>query len=68
MQECLNLLEQAGCNVRFRNMIHQKFAIVDKKIIWYGSINLLSFSKSEESIMRFKSADIAGELMDSVIK
>ena len=68
VQECLDLLKQAGCVVKFRNMIHQKFAIIDKKIIWYGSVNLLSFGKSEESIMRLKSVDIAGELMGSIIK
>lgn len=67
-EECFMLLERAGCKIRFRSMIHQKFAITDKKLIWYGSINLLSFGSSEESIMRLKSEDIAGELMDSVIE
>ncbi len=67
VQECINLLEQWECKIMFRTMIHQKFSIIDKKLIWYGSINFLSFGNSEESIMRLESADIAGELMDSVM-
>jgi phosphatidylserine/phosphatidylglycerophosphate/cardiolipin synthase-like enzyme len=43
--------------------LHQKFAIIDERIVWYGSINLLSFNSSEESSMRLESADIACELM-----
>ena len=46
--------------------IHQKFAIIDKKITWYGSINLLSFGYSEESIMRLESSSIAQELIGSI--
>jgi phosphatidylserine/phosphatidylglycerophosphate/cardiolipin synthase-like enzyme len=42
--------------------IHQKFVIIDDHIVWYGSINLLSFGSSEESIMRLDSREIAVEL------
>ena len=49
------------------NTWETKKHIIDKKLIWYGSINFLSFGNSEESIMRLESADIAGELMDSVM-
>ena len=36
------------------------------KCVWYGSINLLSYGTSEESIMRIDSVDIAGELLRSI--
>ena len=42
----------------------QKFAIIDGSIVWYGSINLLSFSTSQESIMRLHSSSIARALID----
>ena len=48
--------------------IHQKFAILDQKIVWYGSINLLSFGSAEESIMRLESPNIANELIKSITK
>lgn len=39
---------------------------MDQKVIWYGSINLLSFGSAEESIMRLESVNIANELIKSV--
>ncbi len=48
--------------IRFRRDIHQKFAIIDERIVWYGSINLLSFGASQESIMRLVSGSVAKAL------
>jgi hypothetical protein len=44
----------------------QKFAVNDQKIVWYGSINLLSYGGAEESMMRIESNKIAYELMESL--
>jgi len=44
------------------------FAIIDQKIVWYGSINLLSYGSSEESMMRIENTKIAYELMESLEK
>ncbi len=47
--------------------IHQKFAVMDQKTVWYGSINLLSYGNgAQESIMRIESDSIANELIKSV--
>jgi phosphatidylserine/phosphatidylglycerophosphate/cardiolipin synthase-like enzyme len=46
--------------------IHQKFAIFDRRIVWYGSINLLGYGRSEETLMCLESAGIAGELLKSL--
>ena len=35
---------------------------VDHRLVWYGSINLLSYGNSEESIMRLESREVAEEL------
>jgi hypothetical protein len=67
LQEALAMLEQAGSTVRFRPNIHQKFAVMDQRIVWYGSINLLSFGSAEESVMRLESPNIACELMDNLV-
>jgi superfamily II DNA or RNA helicase len=58
-------LEEAGITVITKSSIHQKYAVLDKTIVWYGSINLLAFGHSEESIMRFENYDIAGEIIDA---
>ncbi|MBN1906560.1 MAG: DEAD/DEAH box helicase family protein [Deltaproteobacteria bacterium] len=62
----LDILKGASIKVVFRSNIHQKFAIIDQKIVWYGSINLLSFGDSQESIMRLDNFNTASELIKSV--
>jgi len=49
-----------------KSSIHQKFALIDQSIVWYGSINLLGYGRSEESMMRLESANIACELLKSL--
>jgi superfamily II DNA or RNA helicase len=64
--ESIRTMLAAGIALQFKRKIHQKFAIIDQKIVWYGSINLLSFGYSEESVMRIVSASIAMELIASI--
>ncbi|KJR46711.1 hypothetical protein UF75_2894 [Desulfosporosinus sp. I2] len=42
--------------------------MTNQRIVWYGSINLLSFGSAEESIMRLDSPNIANELIMSMDK
>lgn len=65
-QDAINQLKSANIHIVFKAKIHQKFSIVDQKIVWYGSINLLSYGSSEESMMRIESTKIAYELIGSV--
>jgi superfamily II DNA or RNA helicase len=67
-KETLDLLENAGVSIVFRSNIHQKFAVIDQKLVWYGSINLLSFGNAEESIMRLESTNLANELIKDIGK
>ncbi|HBE79958.1 MAG TPA: hypothetical protein DDW65_19585 [Firmicutes bacterium] len=63
LQSCLDLLKNTGVRVVFRPNIHQKFAVIDQRIVGYGSFNLFSFGSAEESIMRLESPNIANELI-----
>ena len=53
-------------HVVLKSNIHQKFAIMDQKVVWYGSINYLSYGNAEESVMRIESAHIASALLESI--
>ncbi|MFZ5452010.1 MAG: phospholipase D-like domain-containing protein [Thermodesulfobacteriota bacterium] len=64
--ETLTSLQATGVRLRFKANIHQKFAVIDRKIVWYGSINLLSFGSAQESIMRLNSPNIAQELLKTL--
>jgi len=66
LQHTLDALKNEGVNLLFKSNIHQKFAVIDERIVWYGSINLLNFGNAEESIMRLESSNIANELMKSI--
>jgi len=63
LEESLASLQEAGVRILFKANIHQKFAVIDQKIVWYGSINLLSYGSAQESMMRLDSPKIAQELM-----
>jgi superfamily II DNA or RNA helicase len=66
--EATKHIQAIGIHLVFKPNIHQKFAIVDQKIVWYGSINLLSYGSAEESMMRIESNKIAYELIGSLEK
>ena len=44
----------------------QHFAVIDEKIVWYGSMNLLSRDDVEDNIMRLESREVAEELLGIV--
>ena len=48
--------------------ICQHFAVIDEKIVWYGSMNLLSRDDVEDNIMRLESQEIAEELLCMTLK
>lgn len=64
ISELMALLRDLGCTMIERPGIHQKFAVLDNRVVWYGSINFLSYGGSEESVMRFENREIAEELLD----
>ena len=65
-EEAIQGLRTCGADVICRDAIHQKFAIIDEKTVWYGSINLLSFGASQESIIRIVTGSAARTLAQSV--
>jgi regulator of replication initiation timing len=66
VQEMTASLKNSEISVVLKANIHQKFAVIDQRIVWYGSVNLLSFGSSEESIMRLESLNIANELTGAI--
>ncbi len=41
----LDLLTNCGASVVFKSNIHQKFAVMDQKIVWYGQYQLVELWK-----------------------
>jgi len=65
IKECIEYL-QSVITVVQKDNIHQKYILIDNRLVWYGSINLLSYGSSEESIMRLESRELAGELEELI--
>ena len=41
-------------------------AVIDEETVWYGTIPLLAFPKKEDCSIRFKSNEVAAELLDEI--
>lgn len=56
-----------GVNLVFRESIHHSFTVLDNQIVWYGSINPLSYNRAESSVLRLINASLAGKLLNEAI-
>ena len=62
----INQLKDAGVYVKETPGLHEHFAVIDKEIVWYGSMNLLSGEKEDDSMIRVQSQEIAEELLETI--
>ena len=42
---------------------HRKLAIIDRSILWEGSLNILSYTRSKEIMRRIKGEQLAKEMI-----
>ena len=66
--DLLGRLASAGICVKTQNHCHERYAVIDQSLVWYGNINLLSRGKEDDSLMRIVSPEIAAELLERGIK
>ena len=60
----LEMLRGNGFHIELMEEDCKRYAVVDREIVWYGSINLLSKEDVEDNIMRVVSKEIADELLE----
>ena len=60
-------LISAGVNVITRHKYRERFAIIEKSLVWYGSMTLLSNEKEDDSLMRISNPAIAEELLEFAV-
>jgi phosphatidylserine/phosphatidylglycerophosphate/cardiolipin synthase-like enzyme len=65
IKECIEYLQTSVTVIQKPN-IHQKYVIIDDRLVWYGSLNLMSYGSSEESMMRLESRELAAELYEVI--
>jgi hypothetical protein len=60
-------MKELGVIIDLRANIHQKAVLIDRNILWFGSLNPLSFSgRTNETMMRIPGEDIAVAFANSV--
>ena len=60
----IDKLRHSGIYVKESTGTHEHFAVIDKEIVWYGSMNMLSREKADDNLIRVKSKEIADELLE----
>lgn len=62
--ELMERLRKAGFEIQLVEETCEHYAVIDRNIVWYGSMNLLSKEDAEDNLMRVCSKDIAAELLE----
>ena len=59
----IDLLQSVGISILFTGGHHRKLAIIDRKLLWEGSLNILSQNDSCEIMRRISSKSLAIEML-----
>jgi hypothetical protein len=62
-EAAIGLLQNAGVEVLYIGGHHRKLAIIDRRVLWEGSLNILSQAESSEVMRRIVSAGMAEEMI-----
>ena len=62
-ESVIDQLESIGVKVIRRNQMHQKIAILDGKVVWEGSLNILSHKDSKEQMRRIEEEETVKEII-----
>jgi len=63
-KEVIIKMTEIGVKVKFRQLMHEKIAIIDREIKWIGSLNILSHNSNKEYMERVKGESSAKEIFD----
>ena len=64
--ELLHDLRTAGVDLRLLENIGEHFTVIDREVVWYGSMNFLGKEDIEDNLMRICNAEAAAELLENV--
>jgi len=68
-KSALDALEGIGCTVDCRNDIHEKIVLIDKMVVWHGSLNMLSHThRTDESMTRLVNRGFAEAVASLISK
>ncbi len=59
----LEIISENGCRVLFEENEKKRFAIFDRRIVWYGNISFYGFTPKDAAVLRIENTDLAEELL-----
>jgi hypothetical protein len=62
VSELVRALRDLGVTVELRARMHEKIAILDGRLLWHGSLNILSHRDTHESMLRIASPAACSQL------
>lgn len=63
----INILQDLGIDILFTGKHHRKIAIIDRKVLWEGSLNILSQNDSCEIMRRIDSTRLSQQTIDLLV-
>lgn len=66
LEDLFDEIANSGIVVDFRARMHEKFAVIDRKILWHGSLNIFSHRNTSESMFRIESPSLCEQIMQFV--
>lgn len=63
IQSAIDLLLQNQVQVICSPQVYQRYAVIDRQLVWYGGINYLGFEKAAQGAMRLSTTELAKELL-----
>ena len=58
------LLKRIGVKVIANENLSLHFTVIDKSLIWYGSVNYLGYNTEEDNAIRISESVIAEEMLE----
>jgi broad-specificity NMP kinase/DNA-directed RNA polymerase subunit RPC12/RpoP len=55
--ELVDELKKLNINIIHKPLCHEKLAVIDNKIVWFGSLNILSHKNTSELMIRFTTTE-----------
>ena len=62
--EIIELMRNSGINVLLSREENEHYAVIDKKLVWHGGMNLLGKEDVWDNLIRVENASAAAELME----
>ncbi len=59
-------LQNLGIRLQVRPGMHEKVGVLDRKILWHGSLNILSHNDTKESMLRFESSELSELILEEL--